>query len=263
MIPFLKTTLVVAFLFLIQTSEAQILRIDKNHLSSDTSGYTVGSVDLSFSANNRNSNADEQVHFLGTKAGLDLIRTREESATIWIGTINYTKLGDGPFISNGSGHLRHVFKRRSTLTPETYIQLQYDRSRQMQLRQLYGGGMRWNMLNKGDDLYSGLGLINENEVWDFEGEEIERNIWKLNSFIGSEINLTKRIIFNAILYFQSGEDKISNLYRSRASGFFEIKDQVTKNLEAKISAEFTWDQRPIIPLNQWVYEVYFGLEYDF
>lgn len=246
-----------------ELSNGQILKVDKNYLASDSSKYSVGAVELSFSMNNRSSTEEEEIIFLGTRVGVDWVRIRDRSATLAIGTFNYTKLGDGPFISNGTGHLRQIFNRNANWTPEAFVQVQYDRSRKMQFRRLIGGGWRWNILDDKNSLHFGIGAMNEFEEWGIGDVLIDKSIWKMNSYLSGEVDLTKDLVLNTVFYFQSGKDIESDVYRSRVAGHLEVKNRITRKLESKVSAELTWDQRPIIPLNRLVYEMFFGLEYDF
>lgn len=259
----MKKLIIISCYVLANQAIGQILKVDKNHIYSDSSGYTVGTTDASFAINNRSSNDQEQILFVGAKAGFDLVGVWHQSATIFIGTFNYTKIGDGPFISNGAGHVRHIFRRNAKITPETFVQFQYDRSRNMQKRQLLGGGLRWNMLQGKNSFQSGIGIMNEDEEWRNMTDLVSKNIWKLNSYLGGEVDLTSTIVFNTIFYFQTGKDTESNVYRSRATGQAEIKNQVSRRLKTKIIGELAWDQRPIIPLNRLTFEIYFGLEYNF
>ncbi len=259
----MKACLSSLFLIFICSLQAQILKVDKNHISSDTSGYTVGTTDMSLSMNNRSSMAKDEILFVGAKWGIDVVGVWDQSATILIGNLNYTKLGDGPFISNGAGHIRHIFRRNGKITPETFSQLQYDRSRNMQKRLLLGAGLRWNILQGKNSFHYGLGIMNEDEQWRMASSIIEKNIWKLNTYLGGEVDLTETVVFNTIFYLQTGQDHESDTFRTRATGQAEIKNQVSQRLKAKIVGELAWDQRPIIPLNNLTFEIYFGLEYNF
>ena len=103
-------------------------------------------VDATFAINNRSSTEDQQNIYVGVNNNVDLVYIAEKSATILISGLNYFKIGEGPLIYNGSAHLRQVLRRSATLTPEFFVQGQFDESRNMELRVLYGGGLRWNIL---------------------------------------------------------------------------------------------------------------------
>ena len=244
-------------------ASAQILKVDKGHLSSDSTNYLTGIVDGSIAVNNRSSTVDQQNVYVGFRNNMDVVYVARESATILIGGFNYFKIGNGPVISNGTGHLREIFRRNHTLTPEVFVQLQYDQSRNMEARELIGGGMRWQAIKGKHSLNIGLGTFHEHERWNATDQMILKDLWKMNSYISCEINVTKRMQINAISYFQTGRDVSIDSYRSRVSGHIEIKDKISSRFKVKMSGDFLLDDRPIIPLNRLIYETYFGLEYSF
>lgn len=166
-------------------------------------------------------------------------------------------------IYNGSAHLREIFKRAATLTPEVYGQIQFDQSRNMELRWLLGGGYRWNVIQKKNSLYMGLGLFHEHERWNGEGDAIEKNLWKINYYISADVKLTKTTSINAIAYLQSGHDSAIDALRNRLSGQLEFRNALSDKFNVKLTSNFLLDDRPIIPLNTFIYEVYFGIEYSF
>jgi hypothetical protein len=242
---------------------AQILKVDKSHLATDSSNYLTGIVDGSIAINNRSSTADQQNVYVGLRNNLDLVYVAEKSATVLIGGFNYFKIGSGPVISNGTGHIREIFRRNAKLTPEAFGQLQYDQSRRMEARELIGGGLRWQALQGKNSLNIGLGTFHEHERWNAGGDVILKDLWKMNSYLSGEINLSDRMQINAIAYFQTGRDASINSYRSRVSGHIEFKDKISERFKVKLSGDFLLDDRPIIPLNRLIYETYFGIEYSF
>lgn len=244
-------------------TSAQILKVDKGHLSSDSSNYLTGIVDGSIAINNRSSTAEQQNVYVGFRNNIDLVFVAKESATILIGGFNYFKIGSGPVISNGTGHLREIFRRNNKLTLEVFAQLQYDQSRRMEARELLGGGLRWQALKGKHSLNLGLGTFHEHERWNAGDQIIMKDLWKMNSYLSTEVNLSKRIQINAIAYFQTGKDASIDSYRSRVSGHIEFKDKISERFKVKLSGDFLLDDRPIIPLNRLIYETYFGIEYSF
>lgn len=257
-------SLVFSFIFpLTLSSYSQILKIDKSHLSTDSSKFFTGVFDASFNVNNRGSTPDKQNVYVGINQNADVVYVGKEMATILIGGINYFKIGDGPLVYNGSVHLREVFKRKSTLSPEIYGQAQFDESRNMELRKLLGGGLRWNILKGKNSLHLGLGTFREHERWKGELDIIEKNLWKVNTYLGGDLSLTDAVSFNTIFYFQSGWDEEIGSFRNRISGQIEIKTTISKRVKIKMASTILVDNRPIIPVNRFVYETYFGMEYAF
>jgi hypothetical protein len=252
-----------SILFIVQFSNAQILKVDKDFLGTDSSNYFTGIVDATFALNNRSSTADEQNVYVGFNNNVDVVYIAEEAATVFISGINYYKIGNGPLIYNGSAHLREIFKRAATLTPEVFGQVQFDQSRNMELRWLLGGGYRWNMIQKKNSLYMGLGLFKEHERWKGEINTTEKDLWKMNYYISADVKLSKTTSINAIAYLQSGYDRTIDAVRNRLSGQLEFKNAISEKFKVKMTSSFLLDDRPIIPLNKFIYEVYFGIEYGF
>jgi hypothetical protein len=239
----------------------QILKVDKLHLEGDSSGYITGVVDAAFAANNRSSTAVRQNVYLGITSNLDLVHIGKENATIMISGINFYKLGDGPFINTGFVHFREVLNRKQKWNPEIFTQAQYDESRNMRWRLLMGGGYRWNIFRGKNALHLGLGAFREHERWEQQELLISKRLWKMNSYLGGELMVTKSIGINSIVYFQSGYDREDGLQRNRLSGSFQIRDKLTEHLKAKLVINFLVDDEPIVPLNRVVYETFVGFEY--
>ncbi|MEQ8905883.1 hypothetical protein [Ekhidna sp.] len=253
---------IVSFFFLFH-SQGQILKVDKGFMASDSSNYFTGLVDATFAINNRSSTVDQQNIYVGVNNNVDLVYIAERSATVLISGLNYFKIGEGPLIYNGSAHLRQVLRRSAPLTSEFFVQGQFDESRNMELRVLYGGGLRWNILQKSNSLFAGVGIFRENERWNGPEREINKNLWKLNSYLSADVKLTETININAIAYFQSGRDGEIDAFRNRLSGQLEFKNALSEKFKLKMTSNFLLDDKPIIPLNKFIYEVYFGVEYSF
>ncbi|NQZ75345.1 MAG: hypothetical protein HRT61_04430 [Ekhidna sp.] len=133
----------------------------------------------------------------------------------------------------------------------------------MELRWLLGGGYRWNILQKKNSLYAGLGVFREHETWNGPDQQIDKELWKLNSYLSADVSISKATNVNAIVYFQTGRDGEIDVLRNRLSGHLEIKNAVSDHFKVKLVSNFLVDDRPIIPLNEVIYEAFFGIEYNF
>ncbi len=244
-------------------SNAQILKVNKGSLVSDSSNYFIGVVDATFALNNRSATADKRNLYLGINNNIDVLYISEQSATLLISGLNYYKIGGGPLIYNGSFHLRQIVKRAARWTPEIFTQTQFDESRNMELRQLLGGGVRWNLLQRKNILYMGLGGFYEYERWKGENELIRKKLFKFNSYLSGDIRLSETTYLNTIFYFQSGWDNEIASLRNRVSGQLEIKNEVTDKIKVKLTSNVLLDDKPIILLNELIYEVFFGVGYNF
>lgn len=248
---------------LLFTVEGQILKVDKGSLASDSSNYFIGVIDATFAINNRSSTVEEQSIYVGVNNNVDIVYIADKSATVFLSGLNYFKIGDGPLIYNGTAHLRQILRRSAKLSPEVYGQIQFDESRNMELRWLLGGGYRWSIQQRRNSIFAGLGIFRELERWNAGDNEINKELWKMNSYLSADIKLTASTNINAIVYFQSGIDGAIDRFRNRVSGQLEFKNALTDQFKVKMTSNFLLDDRPIIPLNKFIYEVYFGVEYSF
>lgn len=261
-----KIAYLVLFLSSTIITEAQILKVDKGEINSDSSNYFLGGINLDFNVNNRSTTADKEVTFIGLNGRADLVYLSENTAYILLNNINYFKSTGGALISTGYTHFRINFLRKNNLSYEGFSQIQYDDGRRMPLRRLAGGGIRFNILNtKNSEFHVGTGAIYEYEEWrSLDTEElITKEIWKSSTYMGFKSNLNENINFHGIFYFQSGLDQQSDLFRNRYSGDLSISFDITKNLAFTTTFVAQYEDKPIISINRWVYSLTNGLKWNF
>ena len=248
------------------SANGQILKVDKGELDSDSSNYFIGNINVDFNMNNRSSSADEDVTFTGFNGKSDLVYLGEKHAYILINNLNYFKSTGGPLISTGYTHLRVNFLRKKKLSYESFAQIQYDDGRNMPLRRLLGGGIRYRIFNTtNSQLHVGSGIMNEYEEWRQTEPDllIEKEIWKNSSYIGFDTNINEMVSFNGIAFFQGGMDTDSDIFRSRFSGDVSLSFVLTNNLSFNTSFSFQYEDRPIIRINNWVYSLTNGIKWEF
>ena len=108
-----------------------------------------------------------------------------------------------------------------------------------------------------------MGVFREHETWNGPDQQIDKELWKLNSYLSADVSISKATNVNAIVYFQTGRDGEIDVLRNRLSGHLEIKNAVSDHFKVKLVSNFLVDDRPIIPLNEVIYEAFFGIEYNF
>lgn len=245
--------------------QAQILKIDKSHLDTDSSNYFIGVWDGTFSMDNTASTDERQITFLRLRSQADLVYIGDKSATIVLGDLALFRRSDeGRFLNNASIHLRRVFFRSRKFTPVTFIQFQYAENRNLLNRQLYGAGYQWNIMTGKSSLHAGFVPFLESEKWRSTTDVIiDKQIWKINIYLGGDLPLTPSLNLNTITYFQTGYDQGSATGRNRIFSFIELKQSIGEDFKAKVAIDFSYDQKPIIPQNNTVYQMNFGMEYHF
>ena len=72
---------------LITESRAQILRVDKSHLSSDSASYFTATLNLNFSLDSRSVAPSEKLAFTRLTSRADLLYVGENTAYIFVSSI--------------------------------------------------------------------------------------------------------------------------------------------------------------------------------
>lgn len=241
-------------------SYAQILSIDKSHLDKDTSNYWAGAINFQFLFNNLSSTPQQENIYIGFFSKLDIAYLTKKHAILSITNFRYFKPGQGAFINSGVSHFNINWFRKKTFSYETFLQVQYDQSRNLQERLLYGAGTRINMIKGDDALYLGIGAFYELELWrTLEQELVEKNLIKSNLYLGGEVDLNDHIALNVIGYYQSGYDGEDDIWRNRINTHVEIRDRLSQKITLQLSIDVHHDNNPILPIPQWTYNLRLGL----
>ena len=259
-----------SFLVIIsQDADAQILQVNKNNLNADSSRFWLGAFTFNFNLNNRSVTDENENAYIGLSASADVVYVADEHAYILINKINYftSSNQEGAFVSTGYAHFRINWLRQKRLSYENYIQTQYDRGRNMPLRFLTGGGLRYRLID-GDKnkLIIGTGAMFERERWkepENEANVIEKNLWKNTSYINGFVFLTDDLKLDIITYYQVGYDNADDIFRNRINGHILLSFAINKRLA--FNAEFTgqFEDHPIVPINKFIYEIKNGIRWAF
>ena len=105
-------------------------------------------------------------------------------------------------VNKGFGHLRLMKSISSNIFIELFTQFGFNDFLVMKDRKLAGGGLRYKML-KGEKIYSfiGIGVMQENEIYDLENEPT-KNLIRSTNYISWNINITENAFLNNTAYYQ-------------------------------------------------------------
>ena len=248
--------------------KAQILNVEKARLSGDSTNYFVGNMGLAFNANNQSINSNgETVSFVGLKIDSDVGYISQYHSYLLLSQFNYTATSENRINSTGYGHFRINFLREHKISYETFAQLQYDQGRGMEIRWLGGGGVRYNFLRKEKiSMYLGVGGMYETEIWDFPGEsDAQRTIgiWKASNYISSRVTFNEHVDLNLITYYQTGYDFERNFFRHRVNADINLQVDIISTLAFTTTLFGSYENRPVVPVNKFVYSVSNGIILSF
>lgn len=157
--------------------------------------------------------------------------------------------------------------RKKPLSIETYTQWQYDDGRNMPMRFLLGGGLRFRLYESEKiGLHAGVGVMNEIENWNDlsqEGVIIRKQIIKTSDYIGLSAQLNDFVSTQLTVYYQGGFDQPADLFRSRVSADFLFNVKVTDKISFVTSFTFQYENKPIIPIRGFVYSLNNGIAWKF
>ncbi|MGB3587749.1 MAG: DUF481 domain-containing protein, partial [Tunicatimonas sp.] len=255
---FFAATLLSAFAF--TPCLGQILNIEKERMSGDSANYFLGTVGLSFNANNQSLTADgTERSFVGFTANSDAAYLSTYHSFLLIGQLQYTATSEAAINSAGYGHFRINWLRKNAVSYENFAQIQYDQGRGMQSRRLAGGGVRFRIYREEkSSLFAGTGVMYEREEWERPGDEggtEELRLWKNSSYLTSRLQLRENIAFSSIVYFQTGYDTDRDFFRHRVSGDINILINITSKLALQTAVALAYENRPVVPIPKFLYRV--------
>lgn len=263
-----KCFLLMVAMLLSSASFSQILRVDKNHLESDSSGYFNGNADANFSFDNRSISPSEKLVYTRLSSRMDLLYVSRNTAYILVNSIEYFKSTNATPFSTGYVHGRVNFFRKREVSAEVYGQVQYDGVRRMRLRELIGAGARITLVDKENiDVHFGSGLMFEAEKWRaVEGDpasDFVKRMPKLSTYTGVEFDLTNQTQLTFWGLNQIGYDTTDELLRNRYAGEATFNFKVTKRVTWVNRFSYFYDVHPVIPINQAYFQLVNGVKLQF
>lgn len=249
-------------------TQSQILRVDKNHLETDSAGYFALAAEANFSLDNRSVSPDEKLVYTRLSSKADVLFVSKRHAYIIINSIEYQSSTNGTPFSTGYTHFRVNFRRQHKLSYETYAQVQYDEVRRMRLRTLAGGGIRFTAIDEeGVDIHIGSGVMYEMEKWraieNDPTSDFYKEMPKLSNYIGVEFTLSKHVKLNLWGLYQVGYDSHDDINRNRYAVEASLNFILSKRILWINRFTYFYDAQPVIPINPAFYQIMNGLRITF
>ncbi|HVD98701.1 MAG TPA: hypothetical protein VNB90_10905 [Cytophagaceae bacterium] len=240
--------------------QAQIANIEKYRLDKDTSNAWLGNTGLGLASKKQQNTVNE------FSAYLNVVYLSGKHSYM---TINYTDLqqvNKFNFISEGYTHWRANFFRKQFVSYEPFFQLQYDKGRGLDSRNLYGLSFRFNLLHRNKDrkkldITVSTGLMYEEEYW--QGKvlrfgEANDSTRAHTQFIKSTSNfflraaLHENITLYTSIYYQARFEKFTH---PRIVSDIQCVFKITKKLSFSTTFGSTYDALPIVAGNVFTYKL--------
>lgn len=248
-------------------ASAQILNVEKTRMERDSARYFTGNLGFNLNLFNRPEGTEGGTdHFIGLTFNGNLGYVSDQNTYLLLGSYNYVRLRDEIQVETGFVHGRVTFNRLARLAFETYGQLQYDYNRGLELRHLVGAGARYQLVrNKNVRLNLGSGLMYEHERWrnPADGGYIIKDIPKMSNYISVRLPLNPYLELSTIHYYQFGFDQPSSMWRHRFSGDISVTMKINTRFQLITSFNHTYENRPIVPIPGYLYNLTNGLQVSF
>ncbi len=248
----------VCFSILIQTSLfSQILNIEKDRQETEKkdstfwSGNFIAGFDLTKQENTVLQFDNDNYLLLSTP----------KHAYIWIGHINLIKSEGENVISEGYFHHRINFLKTKKLSYEVFSQYQYNETRGLINRGLFGATPRLKLkISEKLDVAIGTGAMYEWEEWKLEENHAFTRLFKSTNYLNIHEKLTENTELIFITYYQARFDRFLH---PRISGDANIRIKLTNHISFNLHYIPYYDAQPVIPIDKWNYELTSGLGIQF
>jgi len=249
---FLSVTL--QFLFL--CSYSQILNIESYRLEKDTSNVFLGNIGAGFNTKKQAISTINRYN-----SNINAAYLSQNNAYLLLSTLALVQVANQQVQNEGYIHFRINFLRKKKYSPELFSQLQYDRGRGLEKRELVGLTCRARIFyNKNWSISGNSGLMLENENWNFNAEIKNTEFIKSTSNITIKSKLTPTINWYLITYYQA-----------RLQYFLQPRLTLDTYFQFKISSKFnfnmqyvaTYDEKPVISIPNLIYSLNSIIQYNF
>ena len=263
----MKNQILIASIFYISQSNAQIINIDKV----DTSEYAhkivvTGNISLGLEGDK------QQQLLLDATNTADMQWQHFKELFILSGSYRFTYNGPQDILNAGYAHLRWRHAYKNTLHPEAYSQYQWDNKRGILYRFVTGVNLRYNYWHqKMWEISLATGLMYEEERWSFSGVDaanvppnasnIQSNHLKSSNYVRWEGKTNEKSTVSVVVFYQAPFSDFFHAYRVASNIRFAI--DVSKHFTFGLAFNSLYDSKPIVPINHFYYSFSNNLAYQF
>ena len=245
--------ILILFLCLSITTNAQILNAESLRKVTDTSGFS-GATTLEF-ALKRTTN-----DFLVLSSDIHLQYKTKKHLALFKNDIKFQKIEGEKFENSGISHLRYNYRFVPSIAWEAFLQGQYNKVSLIDFRGLFGIGPRFK-LTKLENYKSYLGtlLMYEYEEIDDGVTPIQRDI-RGSIYASFSLFPTKNLSLISTTYYQP---KLSQFADYRISSQSSLLIDIIEKLAFSIKYTFTYDSFPAVSIPNSQYDFATGIAYSF
>jgi hypothetical protein len=255
------------FIFFLGVSPAfsQILNIERYRLERDTSKTMRIKATGGVNVFNRSASADAPVNLFGYRWDVNSMYQPGKHAYIAISNFDYLRINESDFLNFGLIHGRVVFNREQKSNIEAFLQYSFDNFRGLEPRWIAGSALRYKVVKSEKvTLILGMGAMYEHERWLHPGtrETVEVTFIKSTNYASLRYTINEYLDLNLVNYYQVGFDREEDFFRNRFSGNINLNSRISERFSLTNSLDFSYEDRPIVPITPLIYAFRVGISYD-
>lgn len=253
--------LVIFLLSIISPLHGQVLNIDRENGEDTLNKKFHAAFDFNFSLDKQKGDFID----LNNKSELDL-SIKKNMILIFLTSTELSLSGKDQIENNGYFQLRFRDNDKRKCFPDTYVQYQWNGILGMKQRYLIGSNLRVNwMEGKETDLYTGIGVFYEDEIWDptFSTLDfsdtlttIHRKLIRLNTSVKYALKIGERADLALVNYVQF---PVNNFF-GKPRWFFDsnLNLAITKKWSTVLHYEHNYDLYRPLPIETYYYALTIG-----
>lgn len=215
---------------------------------------------------NRSAGVDDPVNLFGYNLNINTLYYPNEHAYVLVSKLDYLRINENDFLNFGFAHMRMNLFRDNKVNYEIFSQYSFDNFRGLDPRLLAGGSFRINLIdNRKIRLILGLGGFYEWETWrhPYEEQIVEIDLLKSSNYISFRATLNEYVDINTVNYYQVGYDPLISDFRQRVSSHTVLNTKISDWLSFTNTFEFNYENRPVVPITNFIFSFRTGLSFDF
>ncbi len=243
---------------------AQILNIDRENNQDTLKKILKAFITVSFSSDKQKNNFLEFTNASELNYSL-----KKNYSLILLGHMDIAFNGPKTIENNGYVQLRFRDNDTRKISPESYIQYQWNGVLGLQNRSLAGCNARLRLLDKyKGDLYIGVGIFYEIERWNINQSAyssiddtvtfVNRKMFRLNVPVKFAFKISDKIDFSCISYMQLPLN--SNFNQPRWFFDSNLYFEFSKHFNFLIHYDHTYDTYRALPIENYYYSLNIGIQ---
>ena len=238
----------------ISSLDAQILNFNKRTLQNDSVKW-LGQINVFFNA------IAQEVTVANKGYNFDVVRKLNKHSVMAISKLSFATSDSEILLSDGYAHVRGVFNRNNKFSEEVFGQIQYNAIRGLDDRNLIGAGVRYLLFNEEKyGMLVGVGFIQEWENWTYNEIQTSTSLLKTSNYISFYGDVNEQFHFNVISYYQAS---LNSIFNPRLSLEINLNLEITEKLKFTSSVTIYYDNKPVVPIDNYVMKFKNGLGYRF